>query len=92
MRGDPLTDYIDSRLDDGEPRFIIEPEDLLGLTDYAAEGTDRSLLATAAACCVEVDFIDADTFDTERATAGDTPLLRIHVSDDITQRVNTIKE
>ena len=92
MRGDPLWNYVDDRLDADEPRFIIEPEDLLGLTDYAAEGTDRSLLATAASCDVTVDFIDADTFDTERATAGDTPIIRVHVCDDITTRTNTIKE
>lgn len=92
MRGDPLWDYIDSRLDDDEPPFIIEPEDLLGLTDHAAEGTDRSVLRYAACCEVKVDFIDAADDETESATAGDPPLLRIAITDDITQRTNTIKE
>lgn len=93
MRGDPLWDYVDSRLDADTEPHIIEPEDLLGLTDHAAEGTDRSVLRYAACCEVAVDFIDASDAETECATAGDTPLLlRIAVTDDITQRTNTIKE
>lgn len=90
-------DYLDQLIDQREqhergddPPFIIEPEDLLGLDAWEREGVDRHALT---ACAVQVDFIDASDEDTECATAGDTPLLlRIAVTDDITQRTNTIKE
>lgn len=87
MRGDPLWDYVDSRLDADTEPHIIEPEELLGLDAWEREGVDRLPL-----CEVAVDFIDAADDETESATAGDTPLLRIHVSDEITQRVKPAKE
>lgn len=88
MRGDPLWDYVDDRLDGDEPRYIIEVEELLGLDAWEREGVDRLPL-----CAVQVDFIDDALDETESATAGDTPLLaRIHVSDEITQRVKPAKE
>lgn len=87
-------DYLDQLIDQREqrergddPPFIIEPEDLLGLDAWEREGVDRLPL-----CEVAVDFIDAADEETESATAGDTPLLRIAITDDITQRTNTIKE
>jgi hypothetical protein len=91
---DPLWDYIDWRLDRDEPRFIVEPEDLLDLSAPEREGTDRRVWQHATACDVTVDFIDASDGDTESATAGDTPLLRIAITDtdEITQRVKPAKE
>lgn len=88
MRGDPLWDYVDGRLDADTERHIIEPEDLLDLSAPEREGIDRLPL-----CEVAVDFIDDALDDTECATAGDTPLLpRIAVTDDITQRCKPVKE